>query len=54
MIHEHWHLYATMDGKYQTVGYVVNKLLDEVHMANKEQITSVTLSWIRYITDCRI
>ena len=41
-----------VDGKWQTIGYVVSELLEEVHDAiNTGSILSVQLAWIRYITD---
>ena len=41
-----------VDGKWQTIGYVVSELLEEVHAAiNAGSILSVQFAWIRYITD---
>ena len=39
----------------QTIGYIITELLDEVHAAiKKKEIVSVTISWVRYITDWKI
>lgn len=41
-----------VDGQWQTIGYVVSELLEEVRAAiNAGSILSVQFAWIRYITD---
>ncbi len=41
-----------LDGKWETIGYVVSELLDEVHHAmDTGRITSVEFAWISYVTD---
>ena len=41
-----------VDRKWQTIGYVVSELLDEVHAAiDAGDILSIQFAWIRYITD---
>ena len=41
-----------IDGKSHRVGYVVSELLEEVHDAvQNNKITSVKISWLRYVTD---
>ena len=43
---------SEVDGKWETIGYVVSELLDEVHGAiGAGDILSIQFAWIRYITD---
>ena len=41
-----------LDGKWQTIGYVIRELLKEVrHAMDTAKITAVEFAWISYITD---
>ena len=43
-----------LDGKENTIGYIVSELPDEVHDAYRAgDIVSVKLAWVRYITEWR-
>ena len=43
-----------LDGKWQTIGYVISELLDEVHHAmDTAKINSVEFAWISFISDWR-
>ena len=41
-----------VDGQWKRIGYVVVEIVDKVHNAiDRNQILSVTFSWVRYITE---
>ena len=41
-----------IEGKQQTIGYVVSEVVEEVHLAiDAASIVSVKFAWVRYITD---
>ncbi len=41
-----------IDGHWERIGYVVNEVLEEVHIAiNNEKIEGVRFKWIKFITD---